>query len=652
MGIDITSISSVMKGIFFSFWFLIAIIIGLYFPGRLLFRTFSGGMSLFQRSVAYVGIGMALWIFQGYIFGLAHMRWATYIYISIILILSLSSFRIASPLRLKAIFKFIKNHLWIILLFLLGVLVQTIQAIPSGFIFADGWHTFIADDATWHLGLTGELIAHMPPSQPGTIGIQMTNYHYFANLFIADFVRVFGFPFLTAQFFYIYVFLSVMLGLLLFSLGRMVGLSLTTSTLLMYFQYFASDIIYLVPLFTRHVMDFTAHPLEDGTMFLENPPRAFSYVFILLGIILLLQTVRLKHKLLGILTGCIFGLIIGTKIHSGIMVLFGLAGLGAYGVVNRKWYLLSVSITALVISCIIYIPTNFGAGGPVFSPFEMARMFAAQPKFEISFLELRRQIYLAHNNVIRVFQMNIIMFVIFYVAIFGIRIVGWFGWWRAKKVFGVEVAVFLFTALIGTTLFATLYIQPITYADIFNSYLAASVILSILSALTVEWIIRKKNKLTIIVVCIILGISTIPRISYRMIEFVKRTHQGGLVMKKSEIDTMDFVRKNTKKDVVVHVFNAAQLDGYASYVSAMISRDTFLAGQNYLGRHSVNYRERQHLADIIATSSNPTEVSSVLNANNIKILYAYKPFILPEGLSKIGVRKIFENDSNILYQYE
>jgi hypothetical protein len=652
MGIDVTTTLGMLRGVFFVFWFFIAVILGLYLPGRLIFRNFAKGISFFRRTVMYVGIGMALWIIQGYIFGQFHIRYASYLYLVVMLLFSVFTIKKIPQIKAKTLVRTGKAYWWIILLFLLGVTIQTIQAVPSGFIFADGWHTFIADDALWHFGMTGELIKHMPPNEPGTTGVVLTNYHYLGNLFIADFARVFNFPLLTVQFFFVYVLLSSMLGLLLFTLGRTVGLSLWVSTLIMYFQYFASDVIYMIPMFTRHVLDFTVHPLEDGTMLLENPPRAFASVFTVLGILLLFQASRSKKVFVSVLTGLVFGLVIGCKVHSGIMVLMGLAGVGIYALLKRKWTVALAPVIALLTSIIIYVPTNSGAGGPLFSPFEMARMFASQPRLAISFFELRRVIFAAHNNFLRVSEMNILMLIIFYLAQFGFRTIGWFGIVRAKKIFGIEVAIFCIAALVGTTAFATLYIQPITFADIFNSYLAASVILSILSGVTIEWLLYRKKK-TVIVMCLMLiGILTVPRISYRMIEFAKKTFQSVPVISKSEIETMDFVRNHVVSEKTMYVFNYAKMDGFSSYVSGYTKKDTFLAGQVILTRHGVQYSERQALADIIATSEDSASVSAILANYDIGFLYAYKPFLLPSGLKQLDIKKIFENDTNIVYRYK
>ena len=632
-------------------WFLFGIVIGLYFPGRLFLRTSIQVQSPFHRITLFVGFGMVLWILQAYLFGLLHIRWMSYVYLATSTIISMFTYASVPKAKWKKSLRKLAKYWWVVVVFIAGVVIQTVQSIPSGFIFRDGWHTFIADDALWHLGLTGELIRHMPPNEPGTAGLLLTNYHYLANLFIADFSRVFGLPLLTVQFFFICVFLSMMLGLLLFVLGRMAGLSMVGAALVMYLQYFASDTIYAIPLITRHVVDFSVHPLEDGTMFLENPPRAFASVITVVGIILLVQTVRSKRVLLSVLTGITFGVVIGCKIHSGIMVLIGLFAIGLYALFKRNWVLLVAPILALILSVAIYLPTNSGAGGPVFAPFEMAHMFVVQPNLSLSFLELRRLIYLQHNNYIRVLEMNLIMLGIFYISQFGLRTIGWFGWRIARKSLGTEVAIFLFASLVGTTLFGTLFIQPITYADIFNSYLAASVILSLLNALILERLIRAQSKVIAVVILLIIGAMTIPRIFYRMQQFSKELQNSAAIISNSEIHALDFVREKVKSDTVVYVFNKAQIDGYESYVSALTSHDTFLAGQNYLGRHGVDYSGKQRLADIIATSFDPALVNNILKSNRIGILYAYKPFALPAGLKGIGVRKIFENSSNIVYSY-
>jgi hypothetical protein len=279
-------------------------------------------------------------------------------------------------------------------------------------------------------------------------------------------------------------------------------------------------------------------------------------------------------------------------------------------------------------------------------------MFAAQPRLSISFLELRRQIYEAHNNGIRVLEMNLIMLVLFYIAQFGFRTIGWFGWKKAKRSFGSGVSVFLFGALIGTTVFATLYIQPITYADIFNSYLATSVILTILTALIVEGALRKHSRVFRIVIIVVLGLLTLPRIVYRVDLFIRQIPDSKPSIPITDIQATDFVRHTIKSGGVIYVFNAGQTDAYASYISAFTGFDTFLSGQNYLSRHAVDYAVSQRQAATIATGSDPEKVSAILKQYTIHLLFAYKPFTPSAGLAALPLRTVFENDRVILFAYE
>lgn len=652
MGIDVSTAQGIIIFLLTTIWFMAAVGIGLILPGRLLLKRYMEGESAGRKAVIYTGFGMVLWTIQAYVFGVLHIRWVSYIYLAVCVVCSLPWITTIPKMWRHTTRKLFSIPWWVIVLLVIGVTVQTMQAIPSGVITRQGWYTFIADDTLWHLGLTGELILHVPPFQPGTVGLLLTNYHYLSNLFMADFSRVFGIPFVTAQFLYIYVLISALLGLLLFAVARMAGVSVLGSAIIMYLQYFASDIIYVIPLITRHVIDFSVHPLEDGTMFLENPPRAFASVCTLVGLILLMKTVKFKRIYVAMLTGLTFGIVIGFKIHTGIMVLIGLAALGLYGIISRKWVVLYTAIIAAGVSFLIYAPTNAGAGGPVFDPFEMAHMFAVQPHLAISFLVLRLQIYAAHNNVLRVLEMNLIMVVIFCVSQFGFRIAGWFGWGPARERLGTPVALFVFASLVGTTVFGTLYIQPITYADIFNSYLAASVFLSLLTGFMIERYMLKKNRLVMAGFIIVLGFMTIPRMINRVMDYRIHILHAGPTIAKNEIDTLYFVRYSLKNSGVMYVFNTHQPDGYESYVSALTGHDTFLAGQNYLARHGVPYADRQHAADVIAASRNPNVVGALLKKYNIGVLYAYKPFVMPEGLGKLNLRKVFENGENILYTYE
>jgi hypothetical protein len=357
---------TILQFIGMSVWFVISVVIAFIFPGRLLLNKFIQKESFVKKTVLFMAFGLVVWLIQALLFGYLSVRFATYVYLGVCLVLTFKDRKSIIYAIKTFIQKYKFSSILLVILFAVGIIGQTGKLFWGGLVLPNGIHSFV-DDMAWHISLTSQIIKRVPPFEPGLTGVPLRNYYYLADLAPAEMVRVFHLPLTTTRFIYIYVFQSFLLGALLYILGAKIHLSRAGQIVLVYLGYFSSDIIYLLTFATRRVFEFTVHPLEDGTMFLENPPRAMSFLLTLLGIILLVQWLEKPKKLLGLYSALSFGLVMGCKAHTGIMVLMGLAGLGVYFILKRQWHLLYVPVTALGISILLYLPVNSGFGAPVYA---------------------------------------------------------------------------------------------------------------------------------------------------------------------------------------------------------------------------------------------------------------------------------------------
>ncbi len=630
-------------------WFLCAVIIACYIPASVILKRFFSQHTFFEKFIIYTTLGLIFWAYQGMIFGYLGMRWLSYIYLLVFFI----AWRPRQLLSFRRPFIHVRLDIILFLIFVFGIFGQVNRFIPTGFIFPKGIHIFTAasDDAFWHAALTNQLVRRFPPNEPGLNGVRVYNYHYWSNLVNAEFVRVFRLPLLTTQFIYSSILLSFLLGGLAFVLSRTLHFSKFGIYIAVYLQYFASDVIYLISFITTRRFEFGVHPLEDGTMFFENPPRAFSFVAVLLGVILLLKYIKTKQILLGLLISLVFGSIIGFKVHTGIMILGAVAGLSMFSFLKRDWKTAFFCFLTVGIALLVYFPVNSKSGLPVFVPFEMTRMFAVQDKLHLSFLELRRRVYAESFNFFGSLRMDIVMFIIFLVAQFGIRNLGWLGLKKSFSVLGKPIFVFLISGILLATLFGTLFIQPVAGADIFNSYLAASLFLWIFTIIVINhWITSRYSIIKIFLIAVI-AVVTIPRWIYKTSFDDRLSSAYKPFILTSELTAMRFMQDHTKQSSVILVFNAGTWDSMFPYVSIFTNRDMFLSGQTILARHGIPFSKRTDTVEKIVSGDNPEITETLLKENAIDFLYFYGNPKLSKGLSGQHVKKIFQNDTNTIYQY-
>lgn len=632
-------------------YYFFVVYISLYIPGRVILGRRGDDIGIPQRNVFSLGVGLVTWIIQGLLLGILGIRWATYIYLGIIFLCFIKKHNVLKDfIQSVRCLRNIPVMLYVV--FGVGLIGQCIQSIPSGLVFPSGWYTFIADDSLWHLGLTGALIRDIPPIQPGLSGVPLTNYHFLSNLFIAEFIRVFHLPLFAGQFLFPYILFSSLLGLTTYVLLRNMGLGKRISIIGVYLQYFSSDLIYITTFITSRVFEFRVHPLEDGTMFLENPPRAFATLLVLFGLNFYVISENKKTLFWKVLTGITFGLVIGAKVHTGLMVLLGLGTVGVVSLVLRDWKSVIIPLISLFVSLGLYLPVNGGAGYPLIAPFEMARTFVVQPLIHLSWLELRRQVYAAYGNYLRIFQMEMTMLCIFMLSQFGIRNIGWFGIPLVFKQTKRSIALFLTGGLVGIWVFATIFIQPLTVGDTFNLYLAGSLILSILTAITLNrFLSNKKRILKIIVVFIIISL-TAPRWIYRISNFYTSLNHPKPVISREELEATDYLKTNSRKGEVILIFNSGYWDSVWSYVSSLTDRYSYLSGQHILDNTHIDYSKRLHNVSVISKGTDTVQIKKILKQENIDYIYTYKNNDKITEPRNFGLSEFFRNNSITIYKNE
>lgn len=612
--------------------FIISVFIAFFIPGDVLLKKIP--LSLFQRAVLGTVVGMVLWAWQGFIFGYLGLRWLSFAYLALffaIWLLILLKKHSAVSFRLK----FPKLDWLLLIVIIFGVIIQLSSVWFNGIYSKKGLYFCCGNlyDSILHIALTDQVVKRFPPIEPGMSGTEVTNYHYWGNLAVADLIRVFKLPLISTQYQYSTVFLSLFLGLTAMAFGQILNLGRNFIRWLAFFLYFGGDTIYLIVSFIRREINFQMSSLEDGAKFLVNPPRAFSIIIFFTGVSLLFLWLKKKNFKAGLLASLIIGTLAGFKIYTGIFALSGLGFLGLKFLAKRDLKSISILILAFIISIIVYLPTNKNAGGLYFTGFYIFENFIVQPWMMLDRLELARLIYLEHNSWIRVIQYEAIYIFLFFLAIFGTKLIGLFQTKRSLSLLTKELNIFFLGGIIISAALGFFFQQKSGGANTFNFLVSIFIIGSVYSALACSyWQGKIKLKFLKLLFILVIVALTIPRVINELyLNINKIKNEKGYTILNPELDALGYLKTKTEPNSLILVdYNYFTLDKESPYVSFLSKRPMFLSGLgDELSAHGIDFSDRKAESDIILNfDSSGSLLANTLLKNKIDYLY----------LSSIGSR--------------
>lgn len=633
-------------------WFFVAIFLAFFIPGDLLLKRVQ--LSSFQRVVLGTILGMVLWGWQGWIFGYLSLRWLSYFYLLVVVLLWLKfCIRQYSAQLIRGAFKHIDGLTSLIIF--LGVTIQLSAVWFTG--VGDSKGLFFCcsnlDDSILHIAITNEIVKHFPPNEPGMFDLVKQNYHYWGNLVVAELIRVFRLPLIATQYQYITVFISLFLGLSAVVFTQLVRLGKSFTYWLIFFLYFGGDSIFLLLAMLGKGVNFTMSSLEDGAKFLVNPPRAFAIVIFFAGLSLLALWIRKKTQYYGILMALLFSVLVGFKIYVGIFALSGLAFLGIYYLLRRDFRMLMPLVWTFFLSLIVYLPVNSTAGGFYFVRFWVFENFIVQPALGLIHLEQAREIFLQHKNWLRVIQYELIYVALFILAIFGTKLVGAIQSRKSLLLLPWELHTLLLGGILVSVFLGFFFQQSVAGgSNTFNFLGSIFIIGSIYSALASFYWIRKINTKLQFVIIFFLIILTIPRVAYEGFTNVKNSiEKNGYLIDNAELNLFRFLREETDKDSLIVVDHRVfLLDKSTPYISFLADRPMFLSGiGNELKAHGIDYTGREKMVNIIFKNNSPVVVGKILLLNKIDyILTSTQPTPFAATESARFLDLVFQNEKGEL----
>lgn len=625
------------------FYFLLSIFLAFFVPGDVLLKNQK--LRVFERIILSTLFGLALFVFQGFIFGYLNIRFFSYIYI--LLFFSIWIYR-KNYLDLNIFEKIqinLRNSIFFILIFL-GTTLQVSAMWFTGIKDANGIFLCCGNalDSLFHAALTHQIIKDIPPLQPGMYPVQVTNYHYLSNLIIADLVRIFNLPLIPTLFQYMTIFISLFLGLAAVAFSRIEKMSTMFTAWLLFFLYFGGDFIYLALILAGNPPTFRMGALEHGGIFLVNPPRAYAIVLFFGFLSLFSLWVKSRNMYIGILYGLVAATLVGLKVYVGIFVLFGLGVLSLYFLINKKFSYMIPIIIAVMGSLLFYLPVNRAAGGLYYTGFWLFENFIVQSEFNLGRMELARNVYKDHGNILRVIQYEA-MYIAFYIfAIFGTKIVGFFQTKKSLSLLPKEIHILLLSGIGISIILGFFFQQESGGANSFNFIVSIFIIGSIYSALALTYWLNRVSRVVAVFLSLLIILFTIPRATNQLwfnLESIIAKN-GNYISNEHYQVGLELNKRTDKESLILIDPQFSDSDDHSPYFSIISDRNMFLSGRGILESHNIPTSERKNTRDTILKTSNRKKIAELLQKNYISHI------IVPS--SKDLFYSDIEKYSNVLFE--
>lgn len=613
-------------------YYFIAVFIAYYIPGSLLLRRVTIPW-IFKLSLS-VTLGIVLFAYQGYLFGILHIRYLTYIYLFVCFVMWLIGQR--KKEKNEIVVPFAMNwKIWAIIL--IGSFMQLSTIWFTGVVVKGTAYYCCgnANDNFLYGSLSREIIRSIPPQHPGMSGELFKNYHYWSNIVIGETSRIFGLPVFQTQFQYSTVLISIMMGILLLGLVWRLGGSRGLGVWTIFFFYFGSDAIYWIIALLRSAPPFSMSSLEDGAGFLANYPRAMAIMVGVAAMIMLFHVRKKSTKATVIITALLFATIAGMKIYVAFFMYVGLMSIALFDAIKHKKktsIIVGLITAALVLP--VYLQTNAGAGGLYYLGFWRAQNFIVQPWLNLIRLEQARIIYEGDNKWMQVMFFNIVFTAIYIFAIFGTKVVALLNNRKTLKQLPLAFHFYMFPALLTSFLLGFLYNQDTGESNTFNFLISVFIFSSFYAALVMNDITENKHRRLSVIIALIVIFLTVPRPLYRTYQNISDiVNKRSFSISKSIIDGAIAIRNGTNPtDVFLINPRYFKFDSEGPVFSMLLDRPMFYSGEQFLYWFKASPLEivRRKLAvSTIFTSKNIIEVAATLKQNPIT-------YIIDTPISLIG----------------
>lgn len=572
-------------------------------------------------------VGMALWGVAGYIFGLIQARWLLYPYCLIFGILGGVYVYSVKPAWYPFL-RLLQRNLLLLSLLFIGVISQIVVVFFMGTLVNGSMVMCCGHvpDNTLFLAITSEVVKHFPPQDPGLAGVTLQNYHILGHVVVGNLIWMFNVPLLVTTYPFFSIFLSLGLGISAIGFSVIATLPRRYMYWLLFFLYFGADAVFLLVMMLQKQFLFYFSPMESGTTFLFNYPRAFSIIGLFIGLALLQHWLRHRRRSVALLCIIILASLIGYKAYTGVFVWAGMAGLFIWAVWKKDISTVLLAVSTVMLSRFVFAPSGTGESGLFWSGMWRIHDFFAMHELGLSHWLLARQIFVEHANYIRVWWLDGWMFVIFILVTFGTKLIGMVQNKHSIQRLPGGVHAFLIWALVSNSFVGLFFLQKPGGSISVNFLITSVIMFSLYASLSMAYVWSRLPHRVYLTASVLLIILTVPRAVHSVVKHVQQLGNG-----KVPIEHMQFyesVKRLTDKDALIFSVGLP-VDYSYLYQSFLTDRSQYLVSSMY----SPQARETQALREVelrvLQTSTDSAELTNIYHTNDITHVIVYRDASFP-----------------------
>jgi len=553
----------------------------------------------------------------------------------------------------------LKRNSLAVLLILAGAVTWSSTMVKSGLLYKYGMGFWGPNghDGIWHIALIKSL-AKGSWDMPVFAGSALQNYHFGYDLLLAGVSRLTSVNPITLYFQVFPPILALLIGILTYKLVLGWKNSRPQALWATFFVYFGGSFGWIVSLLrTGKLGGESMFWAQQGISTLINPPFALSLVLLLVGLIILLK--KKKRTLDYIFAVFVFGVLIQVKAYAGILALGALALAGVYRLVKKEGKdILLVFAGSLILSLVLFLPLNKGAGGLlVFRPFWfLETMMGLSDRVGWDRYYSAMVNWRLGNNWFKAVPAYIVALAIFWGGNLGTRaikeilVLRWLK--NVRKIDWLEV---LFTSVIvAGVVLPMFFLQEGTpwntiqfvYYSLFASGILAGIVLGDIT--------EKLGGYKAWALGVVIVLLTIPT-TIGTLEHYLPTRPPSMVPS-GELEALEFLSRQPDGVVLTFPFDrekarAAEanpprplyLYESTAYVSALSGKSVYLEDEVNLDITGYPWRERKEEVEVFLQSLDHSLVRLFPRENNITYVYWLKGQRAILGEGQIGMRRIFEN---------